>query len=384
MRFGFWAYFLLIILVSLVGSEDYGQSKNPNPAKHCNNYVVVVAAIPAGSEQKPTPVATATLISDRIGLGDLGATAQAASRLFDPMMPYRPRRKTIVIPPYVPPQEYHHVHEESHVTSSYTQVNETYITITTYNTNITNYHLNETFNNISNVQINENIITKNISIDTINLIDYDINDIKSFFQGILGRRAHNHKGKNIIVFRLQKSVFSIMPYIKLVTLPVPKNLRRSIRFPLNWPRSQNKPGGIPKCGSFATYGFGKSSKQNVLFTDRKGTPLELQCFVDSQGNAKDFSNCAAPQTGPIMCGEVQVGILVDGNECHGFGRQGGRKAVDFVPIETIFNFVVDFMEGEEAGTTPKLPIGIERSTNTGVYIQFNPNVLLILAIIIVL
>ncbi|CAH1133788.1 unnamed protein product [Ceutorhynchus assimilis] len=373
MRVVLWQFFFLLI-ISVFGSK--GQSKEAKPCS--DEYVVVVAESPR-DRMKPTIFGTGTLFSEfyGTGMGPRLKLKELIDKLNEHVEECVENPSVIIVYPQQPvPAK----------PPPSTVINE--------------YHISNYFINKETYDVSVNEI--NVYDDVINIVVKDTNHhdekheiftqknrrsiriagVEEVINGKLLARSKNgppNKAKLVFVFRLEESIFSIMPNIKLVKLPVPRYRARVSSWPSDWPWSQNKRGRKPHCKGFTTFDFGAATNQtDVIFTDSKGTPLELKCFVDQKGNGGDFSNCGTPWDGPILCGDLQVGILTGKNTCQNRSRASGdHKSVDYVPMESMFDFVVDFMENKNAVTT-------NTESVTGFGILPYSNVFLIVARIIFL
>ncbi|CAG9771814.1 unnamed protein product [Ceutorhynchus assimilis] len=252
----------------------------------------------------------------------------------------------VITPPPLPPQmpstsnttimgvEYH-----------VTKVNNTNITITTYNRNETNYFINRTYNTIDNTKKFTTTNLFNLTIGTINF----------------------KKGDNPIgLFRLHQDIFTIIPNLRPAKIPIPKNRLRSSLWPSDWPKAR-PPGTKLHCKKgLTTIGLEKLS-------EGKGGEVGLRCFVDETVDGSGFSDCRAPRGGPIMCGDVLVGIV--NNDCTKSRLHG---ELSYTPIESMFDYIVDFMMGDVAnGTASSLPTTTEPSAATGLAVETHLGTLLL-------
>ncbi|CAG9771816.1 unnamed protein product [Ceutorhynchus assimilis] len=379
-----WPFFLLLIIVSVIGSEGYANKE----AEPCSNEYVVVMAENSKERMKPRIFGTGTLFSEYFGTG--AALGFKVGEMLKNLMEDKKEQKEepiyIVYAPQPPPPKPPVIVNQNkfHYSETIKETNNFNINVQTFDTNIHNYHVDETVRNrsSSNARYNTNVV-KNIGeiFSTETARSTQIGALVPIIDWTKllppSKNEAPNKATTIFVFRLKESIFDMIPTIKLVKLPVPRYRTRVSSWPSNWPSSQNKRGKNLHCKNFTSFDFGVASKKNAIFTDSKGTPLELKCFADQKGDGGDFNNCGAPENGPLLCGDLQVGILTGENNCQKSRGSGGHKSLDYVPMESIFDFVVDFMEGENAINTT---ITIE--TSTGVDIQLYSNVFLIVSMIV--
>ncbi|CAG9771815.1 unnamed protein product [Ceutorhynchus assimilis] len=259
------------------------------------------------------------------------------------------------------PEVHHHYHQDQSTRQKNVYyINNTIQNITKIIKNITiinyygnTYHVESTAYNLTNIMIDKNITLTNVNIQNVHYKSVPL--------------AKGRGMGNIAVIKIEEGLLSIQPDLKFVKLPVPEMRSRSASspsWPSDWPNTRKYEKDNLSCKGATVIGFKKKYEDNSTGIASVGTmehgnkkrpyvvlDKSLECLVDRKGDGQIFvDNCHAPYDGPLICGDVQMGIIAGGQNCDPTPRRRRIKTADsfdFISSETMFDFVVEHLQDEK-------------------------------------